>query len=315
MKVRTRFTGLLLILCCSASAYAQDPAECRPVHFADIGWTDIAATTALASTVFTGLGYQPTKTIASVPIALTGVKSKQIDVFLGDWRPAMDGVAEPFIKSGSIKVLTEPNLIGAKYTLAVPSYVYDAGLKSFADIAKFGDKLDHRIYGLGSGGAGNVLVQKMIDSNQFGLKDFKLVESSEAGMLVEVNRAVRSKKWVVFLGWDPHPMNIELKMNYLSGGDAVFGPNYGEAKVYTMVPPDYLTRCPNAGRFVTNLKFTPSLESEVMQSITTDKKEPNVAAREWLKRNPGVLTEWLTGVKTFDGKDALPAMNAYLAGQ
>jgi transposase-like protein len=29
--------------------------------------------------VFSGPGYQPTKTIASVPIALTGVKSKQID--------------------------------------------------------------------------------------------------------------------------------------------------------------------------------------------------------------------------------------------
>lgn len=250
-----------------------------------------------------------------MPIALTGVKSKQIDVFLGDWRPAMDGVAAPFVESGSMKVLSEPNLTGAKYTLAVPSYVYDAGLKSFADIAKFGDKLNHRTYGLGSGGAGNVLVQKMIDSNQFGLKDFKLVESSEAGMLVEVNRAVRSKEWVVFLGWDPHPMNIQLKMNYLSGGDAVFGPNYGEAKVYTMVPPDYLTRCPNAGKLVTNLKFTPSLESEVMQSITSDKKEPDVAAREWLKRHPGVLTEWLTGVRTFGGKDALPAMNAYLAGQ
>jgi glycine betaine/proline transport system substrate-binding protein len=315
MNVPARLVCLTLTACCSMTAHAQDPEVCRTVHFADIGWTDIAATTALASTVFNGLGYKPVKTVASIPIALTGIKSKQIDVFLGDWQPSMDPVADPFVKAGAVKVLSAPNLTGAKYTLAVPTYEYDAGLKSFADIAKFGDKLQHKIYGIEPGNDGNALVKKMIDNNQFNLKDFKLVESSEAGMLVEVNRAVRSKEWVVFLGWDPHPMNIQLKMTYLSGGDDVFGPNYGEAKVYTMVPPDYLTRCPNAGQVVTNLKFTPGIENQVMQSITTDKKEPNVAAKEWLKKNPGVLTQWLAGVKTFDGKDALPAMKSYLAAQ
>ncbi|MFH3844485.1 extracellular solute-binding protein, partial [Acinetobacter baumannii] len=37
---------------------------------------------------------------------------------------------------------------GAKYTLAVPQYVYDGGLRSFADIAKFSDKLGNKIYGI-----------------------------------------------------------------------------------------------------------------------------------------------------------------------
>jgi len=43
-------------------AFAQDPESCRAVRFADIGWTDITSTTALASTVFEGLGYQPVTT-------------------------------------------------------------------------------------------------------------------------------------------------------------------------------------------------------------------------------------------------------------
>ena len=77
----------------------------------------------------------------------------------------------------------------------------------------------------------------MIDTNQYGAGGFKLVESSEAGMLVTVERAIREKKWVVFLGWEPHPMNIQISMNYLSGGDASFGPNYGEARVYTLTAP------------------------------------------------------------------------------
>ena len=129
----------------STSAYAADPAACRNVRFADVGWTDIAATTGLASTVFEGLGYHPVKTIASVPITFTGIKSKQIDVFLGYWSPTMDPIVAPFVKAGQVKVLASPNLTGAKYTLAVPEYVYNGGLKTFADIQKYADKLDGKI--------------------------------------------------------------------------------------------------------------------------------------------------------------------------
>lgn len=301
-----------LTMATSVAAYAAEPASCQNVRFADVGWTDIAATTGLASVVFEGLGYKPTKTIASVPITFAGIKSKQIDVFLGYWSPTMDPNVEPFQKAGQVKVLPTPNLTGAKYTLAVPDYAYAAGLKSFQDIAKDYDKLDGKIYGIEPGNDGNALIKKMIDANQFGLGKFKLVESSEAGMLVQVQRAIREHKDIVFLGWEPHPMNVEMKIDYLSGGDAVFGPNYGEAKVYTVTRPDYASLCPNAAKLVSNLHFTTDLENHVMLPIMA-KTEPNDAAKAWLKANPTVLTTWLTGVKTFDGKDGLSAVKAYVA--
>jgi glycine betaine/proline transport system substrate-binding protein len=294
--------------------FAAEPATCRDVRFADVGWSDIAATTGLASTVLEGLGYKPTKTIASVPITFAGVKSKQIDVFLGYWSPTMDPMIDPFKKAGQVKVLPTPNLTGAKYTLAVPDYAYQAGIKSFSDIAKNYDKLGGKIYGIEPGNDGNALIRKMIDSNQYGLGKFKLVESSEAGMLVEVNRAIRDKKPIVFLGWEPHPMNVQMKIDYLSGGDDVFGPNYGEAKVMTVTPTDYSTRCPNVAKLVSNLHFTTDIENHVMLPIM-NKTDPNKAARAWLKANPAVLDQWLAGVRTFDGKDGLPAVKAYVAGE
>jgi glycine betaine/proline transport system substrate-binding protein len=294
------------------SAYAADPAACRNVRFADVGWTDIAATTGLASTVFEGLGYNPTKTIASVPITFAGIKSKQIDVFLGYWSPTMDPMIEPFVKAKQIEVLSTPNLTGAKYTLAVPDYVYNGGLKTFADIQKYADKLGGRIYGIEPGNDGNALIKKMIDANQFGLGKFKLVESSEAGMLVQINKATREKQWIVFLGWEPHPMNVQMKIDYLSGGDDVFGPNYGEAKVFTATPPDYSARCPNAAKLVSNLHFTTDIENHVMMPIM-DKQDPNKAAAQWLKKNPQVLDKWLAGVTTIDGKDGLAAVKSYIS--
>jgi glycine betaine/proline transport system substrate-binding protein len=311
MKLIWKLLGLTAALACSQGAAAQEAASCRNVRFADVGWSDIAATTGLASVVLEGLGYKPSVTIASVPIAFAGIKSKQIDAFLGYWNPSMTPMIEPFIKAGQIKVLEQPNLVGAKYTLAVPDYLYVKGLKSFADIAKFEKELDGKIFGIEPGNDGNALIQRMIDKNEFGVKGFKLVESSEAGMLAEVQRAARSSKPIVFLGWEPHPMNVMMKMHYLDGGDSVFGPNFGEAKVFTAVPPSYEARCPNVAALLKNLQFDTVMENQVMVSIL-DKANPVTAARTWLKSNPAVLDKWLKGVKTFSGQVGLPEVTKAL---
>ena len=58
---------------------------------------------------------------------------------------------------------------------------------------------------IGSGAPANQSIQKMISGDEFGLGDWKLVESSEQAMLAEVGRAVKRQRWVVFLGWTPEP--------------------------------------------------------------------------------------------------------------
>jgi glycine betaine/proline transport system substrate-binding protein len=204
-------------------------------------------------------------------------------------------------------------LEGAKYTLAVSAAAYKAGLKSFADIAKFSKKLDGKIYGIEPGNDGNRLIQGMIDANQFDLGKFTLVESSEAGMLSQVQRAERRGKWVVFLGWEPHPMNSRFKMKYLEGGDDVFGPNLGGATIYTNVRKGYVQECANVGKLLTNLVFTLDSENKLMDAVLNKKQKPEAAAKAWLKANPKALTAWMDGVTTFDGQPGLDAVKASLA--
>ncbi len=297
----------------AGAALAADPPACKAVRFGDVGWTDIAATTALASVTLQGLGYAPTTNISSVPVVYLGLKTKSLDVFLGNWMPTMESFIKPVLDDGSVEV-TRVNLEGAKYTLAVPKYASDAGLKSFKDIAKFKDKLDGKIYGIEAGNDGNLIIDKMLKADAFGLKDFKMVESSEAGMLGEVKRAVRSKKWIAFLGWAPHPMNKSFEMTYLADGDEWFGPDFGGATVSTNVRKGYTADCPNVGKFLANLSFTVDMENAVMDGIMNANKKPDVAAAEWLKKNPQVLKAWLTGVTTLDGKDGLAAVQAKLNG-
>lgn len=312
MNTFKKITSTGLLSCALLqSAWAQEPASCEAVRFAEIGWADIAATTGVAMVLTEGLGYDPSKVMASVPIAFTGVKNKQIDAFLGYWSPSMDAVIEPFTKDGGVKVLDKANLEGAKYTLAVPTYTAEAGLKSFEDIAKFKDELEGKIYAIEPGNDGNLLIEKMIKDNQFGLGDFRMVESSEAGMLVQVQRAMKKKKPVVFLGWAPHPMNTEYDLTYLAGGDDVFGADYGAAKVFTVVPPNYLERCPNVGTLLQNLQFTVPIESELME-MAQNKDDPATVAKNWIKANPAVLDQWLAGVTTYDGKDAVAAVKKFV---
>jgi glycine betaine/proline transport system substrate-binding protein len=306
-----------LPLACAATllgpqlAEAADPETCETVRFSDVGWTDITSTTAVTATILEGLGYEPEVEILSVPVTYQSLKNKDIDVFLGNWMPTMEADVRPFLDDGSVENVGV-NLEGAKYTLAVPKYLADQGLKDFADIQKFEDELDGQIYGIEPGNDGNRLILEMIEEDAFGLGEFELVESSEQGMLAQVARATRNEEPIVFLGWEPHPMNKNFELAYLSGGDDVFGPDYGGATVYTNVRAGYLEECPNVGQLLKNLKFTLEMENAIMAAILDEGQSPEDAATAWLKDNPDVLEPWLEGVETLDGEPGLPAVKEHL---
>jgi len=124
-------------------AVAAAPESCANIKLGDIGWTDNAANNGLATVVAEGLGYKVTRTTASVPIAMIGVKGGQLDAFLDYWSPALDTTVLPF--KDAVDIQSGPNMIGAKETLAVPRYLYDAGLKTFNDLPKYKDQLGGRI--------------------------------------------------------------------------------------------------------------------------------------------------------------------------
>lgn len=295
----------------TTAARATEPENCWTVRFSDVGWTDITATTAMASVVMEALGYTTEASVLSVPVTYASLANGDIDVFLGNWMPTMEADIRPYLDAGTVASLGA-NLEGAKYTLAVPSYLAEAGLRDFADIAGFKDQLEGEIYGIEPGNDGNRLIQDMIDANAFGLGGFKLVESSEQGMLAQVARFGRSEQPIVFLGWEPHPMNANFDLVYLSGGDDWFGPNYGGATVYTNTRAGYVDECPNAGRFLKNLKFTLAMENEVMAAILDDGVEPMEAARAWLVAHPEAWESWLLEVETVDGNDGLAAVGEKL---
>lgn len=289
-------------------AYAEQ-ASCKKIRFADVGWTDIQVTTGLTTTILDALGYETEVKTLSVPVTFASMKNKDIDVFLGNWMPSMTNDIKAYTDDKSVEAIGT-NLDNAGYGLVVPKYVADAGIKSLKDLGANKDKFEGKIYGIEAGNDGNRIIGEMIAKKENNLEGFTLVESSEAGMLTEAEKAIKDKKWIIFLGWTPHPIMGEMPISYLDGmGDSGFG----AATVLTNVRQGYLKECPNAGKLLSNLKFNLGMEGAMMEPVLKSQADPKVTARDWLKKNVEAAKPWLAGVTTADGKDAVAALTAALA--
>ncbi|MDP4892772.1 choline ABC transporter substrate-binding protein [Cypionkella sp.] len=310
MTLRSTLLASAVTFAMAGSAFA---AGCDKVTFSDVGWTDITATTAATSLVLEALGYETETKVLSVPVTYEGMSSGDVDVFLGNWMPTMESNIAAYRDAKTVDTM-RANLEGAKYTLATNAKGAELGIKDFADIAAHAADLGGKVYGIEAGNDGNKLILDMIEQNAFGLKDagIDIVESSEQGMLAQVERADNAGEAIVFLGWEPHPMNAKFTMSYLTGGDDFFGPDLGGATVYTNTRAGYVSECANTGKLLSNLSFTLAMENEIMGAILNDGADPKAAAKAWLAAHSDVLGPWLDGVTTKDGGDAMAAVSAAL---
>ncbi|MGH8352405.1 MAG: choline ABC transporter substrate-binding protein [Pseudomonas sp.] len=306
-RLNALLAGGLLLAATTFQAQAEE-ASCATVRMADPGWSDIAVTNGITAFLLDGLGYKARVDTLAVPIIFGGLKDGLVDVFLGNWMPAQQSYYDKFIANGQVVQLAK-NLDGTEFTLAVPSYVWEAGVQNFADLNQFAGRFEQKIYGIGSGAPANQSLQQIIDKNEFDLGQWKLVESGEQAMLSEVGRAVKRQRFIAFLGWTPHPMNVQFDMRYLKGGEAYFG---ASGSVHTLTRKGYAEACPNVGQLLSNLRFTQEMENSIMAEALAKKGSNAEAVQAWLKAHPEALEQWLQGVKTRDGGAALAAVQARL---
>lgn len=305
---------------CMATAQGAEPAACKTVRIAYAGWKDNQVQNAVFANLLTALGYQPQIRLFSTEVIYSGLKANKLDVFLDEWTEkkgsdlTANPTADPYLKEKAIDRLG-PDLTGAKYTLVVPAYLYNKGLTSFADIHKFAKPLDHKIYGIEPGNAGNNEILAMIKANKYQLGDFHLVQSSEAGMLAEVARKYHKKKAIVFLGWEPDSMNIKFHIKYLTGGSKYFGSDQGASKVYITVRHGYTKDCPNVGNLLENFQLSVESENHMMYDIVVRNMSSHTVAKNWLAANPAWVKKTLSGVDTFSGQPGLPAVRNELKSQ
>jgi glycine betaine/proline transport system substrate-binding protein len=292
-------------------AAAQEDDACGTVRLEQVNWPGVTAKTETLAWMLEEIGYETDLITASVPIMFNSLAKNERDAFLGLWLPTQKSMIAKYMKEGSIDILGA-NLDGAKYTLAVTKNAYDAGVRHFSDLDKNKEKFDGTIYGIEAGNDGNKIIKDMIADDAYGLKDWELLPSSAAGMLTQVKKDARQDEWAVFLGWEPHPMNLNIDMAYLSGGEDYWGPNKGGATVYTITREGYSWQCPNVGQLLHNYTFTLEEQNLLTKYVLNDDMDYAEAGRALIREKPELLDRWLdgggplifTGVKTRDGGNA-----------
>lgn len=276
-----------------------------------VQWTGVSIKSEIISEIITALGYDVEINTVSVTLAFRALASGHGHVFVGAWFPTMKEISAPFVENGYVKNLSI-NMTEAKYTLAVPTFCFERGLRHFSDIHRFKDELGKRIHGIEKGNDGNTIIEKMIKSDYFNLGDFKLESSSEAGMIAAVKKSISENKCIVFLGWSPHPMNRSIKMNYLKGSDEkTFGANDGTSEVHTMVNSKFIETHPELKKLLKNMVFSIDLMNDIMVELHNEKVDIMRSVLRVLDNKPEVLQSWLKDIKTRKGKPALPAVQTH----
>jgi len=292
----------------NASAAA---AKSQTVRFGAPPWPGVTIKTGIASKILQTLGYRTVTKQLDVPIILNGIAHGQIDVYLGGWTPVEDPMIKPLLKKGQAVELA-PNISDAIEGLAVPTYVWKAGVHDVADLNAHAAKFDHKIYGIEAGSGINNAVEKAIKENKAHLGNWNLVQSSTSGMLVQVKRAVRRHDWLVFVGWRPHWMNIKFHMKYLSDKHHTGTANLNSI-VYTVVPTDYTKTHPNVARFLKQFRIPAKVQSGWIYEFSYKKEKKKVVVERWLKQHPKLLANWLDGVTTASGEPGLKAVKDAIA--
>lgn len=291
----------------ASAAHADD----QTLDFGVPAWPGITVKTAIAEQLLNPLGYETSTQEVGLQVIYQGIESGDINAFLGAWLPAQREMFNPRKESG-VLIDVANNIDGAQMTLAVPEYLYESGIRSFADLDEHRDLFNGQIHGFGAGSAASEILHDAIDNDTWGLGDWHLVDTSEVGMLSAARDAISREEAIVWVGWTPHWMNIELPMRYLEDPEDLFGENNGESDVLTLLRSDYAEATPNVVTFFEQFTFSAEEQSWMIQAFGQEKQDPADVAEQWINDHPERIEAMLADVTTTNGDPAWPVIEAQL---
>ncbi len=122
--------------------------------------------------------------------------------------------------------------------------------------------------------------------------DMKLVESSTAAMLSELEKKYKAKEPIVFLAWSPHWMNAEYDFHYLDDPKDLQGEFNDPARITTVVNEDLPDEDPVAYAFLKAISLNTEQLNE-MEADINEAEDPVKGVKVWLKGNRDIVQPWI----------------------
>ena len=262
---------------CSLAANAADPA---PIRIGWVNWSDTEITVKLATLVLEDQLKQPVKLVmADIGIQFQALANGNIDLIPMVWLPSTH---KAFYDKYKDRLEDLGVLYEGRIGMAVPTSIPISEIASVEDLNKPGirEKLDGKILTSEVGNGQYKLTVKAIDA--YKLDGYKLVASSETGMLNELDRNLKRDKWSLINAWSPHWMFAKWPLRYLDDPKQVFG---GAEQIHAIARKGFSAEHPDVARFFANFKI-PKADLEKLMSSARDSSADKVVAEYYAANKP-----------------------------
>lgn len=300
MKTRSIITSVILLSLIIASFSGPVMAEANDTITLAEG---VQAKNAVAFHILKNLGYKVEIKSVGDQNAHRAIAQGDLDIHLGSWMPSMKEARKKL--EDEIDLVTT-NMDDGLYTMAVPEYVWEAGVKSHADLDKYADKFEKKMYVGPPGWASSKNMNRAVKNNIYGLGDWEAVNSSQAVLMAQMKKAVNNKEWIVFVAWKPHWMNHILDIKYLSDPKGLW--NSPESWVDTLARQGLKEDHPEVYQFFKQYKLSADTCNEWIYEIDKKKRYADEVAKEWIAENLDIVQKWVEGVETPEGKKAIDVL-------
>ncbi|MQS89546.1 glycine betaine ABC transporter substrate-binding protein [Companilactobacillus mishanensis] len=170
-------------------------------------------------------------------------------------------------------------------------------LKPYNSKEKLGPQVNYTITGIDAGAGIMASTQTAITKYDLSKHNWQLQTSSTAAMTSTLDKAIKDKRPIVITGWQPHWMFTKFPIKFLKDPKNV----YGKAEhINTIVRKGLKSDKPEAYEILDRFHWNPKQMSSVMLNVNNG-KDPEKAAKQWIKANPKMVSEWTKGVPKVKG--------------
>jgi len=265
----------------------------KTLTLGSIGWTENIAVSNLTKVALGDeMGYDvQLKGPLDLGPMFQGLASGDLQAFQDVWLPNHEQyLNKPQIKP-RVEVLDPWYQGTTKFGITVLSYM--KGITSIEDLPKAGTK---EITGIEPGAAFMPVIEDSVIP-KYNL-DMKLVTSSTAGMLAEVQKKYAAKEPIVFTGWSPHWMNLKYDIVYLDDPKNAQGAFDDPSRITCAVNKDLEGDDPAAFAFLKSIDLNENqinaIEAEMNKAGTGNEEQ---GVRAWYKKNKDVVKPWIDAAK------------------
>lgn len=172
--------------------------------------------------------------------------------------------------------------------MAVPQYVYDAGVTTIADLNEHAGRFDGRIVGIEPGAGVVMATEAAIE--EYALDGYRLQTSSSGAMLAELRSAYEKEEWIAVTLWSPHWAFSEWDMAYLDDPLDTYG---GAEVVETISRLGLSNDSPKAYAIIEAFEWSLDDCQSVMLDIFSNGMDEKEAAQKWIDANRDKVDSWI----------------------